>query len=327
MQPEQVSAPEHAPAPPSADARARRPGPMAFVLLLAWITMAGAAFLLMPEPPPPPSVSPEEQAIRERMGNWAVRDAEEWGTERGDLTLPWNEAQGHLAIVIDDVGRELDLFEKLHALRFRLSFSVLPGAVYAEGVQQRLSEDQRRPREILLHLPMEPLDPDAMEIPEEGSETFLLASDTSEELRNKLEAAMKLVPLATGVNNHMGSRLTADRKAMTALMPILRKQGWFFLDSRTNPKTVAASRAKLAGVETISRKVFLDHEPGRDAIRASLAEAVSYSRDAPTVAIAHPSMEVVEVLREELPRLHAQGVAIYSVSELLAFRYPERSRP
>ena len=323
MQPEPTPAPESAlleerPAEPAS--RQPRRGLIGIVLLLAWVTMACAAFLLMPEPPPPPTVDPEEQAIRERMSNWAVRDAEQWTGEQGDLTIPWDRAQGHLAIVIDDVGRELELFEKLHALRFRLSFSVLPGAVYTAGVQQRLSQDQRRPREILLHLPMEPLDPAAMEIEEEQSETFLLASDTSEELREKLRVAMEAVPQARGVNNHMGSRLTANRKAMTALMPVLREAGWFFLDSRTNPKTVAASRAKLAGVETISRKVFLDHEPGSEAIRASLREAASYARERPTVAIAHPSVEVIEVLSEELPRLHEQGVAIYSVSELMAGR-------
>ena len=83
---------------------------------------------------------------------------------------------------------------------------------------------------------------------------------------------------------------------------------------------MAATRAKRAGVETISRKVFLDHEPGREAIRAALDEAAGYARQQPTVAIAHPSMEVIEVLREELPRLHAQGVAIYPVSALLAGR-------
>ena len=292
-------------------------------MLLVWTSIACAAFLLVPEPPPPPSVDPEEQAIRDRMAKWAVRDAEQWTVDEADLTLPWDEAEGHLAIVIDDVGRELDLFEKLLALRFRLSFSVLPGSAYSAGVQQRLSEDQRRQREILLHLPMEPLDPAAMS-GIESEETFLLASDSREVLDAKLRAAMATVPLAVGVNNHMGSRLTADRKAMRAIMPALREAGLYFLDSRTNPKTVAARKAADAEVPTISRKVFLDHNPGREAIRASLEEAVALALESPTVAIAHPSIEVIEVLREQLPRLHAQGIAIYSVSELIAGRQTRR---
>jgi uncharacterized protein len=42
------------------------------------------------------------------------------------------------------------------------------------------------------------------------------------------------------------------------------------------------------------------------------------------VAIAHPSIELVEVLREELPRLHQQGVAIYPLSQLLAQAHDAR---
>jgi uncharacterized protein len=287
------------------------------MLLLAWIVIACAMFMLVARPPEPPAVDPQDQQIRARMAAWAVRDAEQWGAEKGDLSLPWAEAEGHLTIVIDDVGRELELFDKLLALRFPLSFSVLPGSVYAVGVQDRLTADQRRPRDILLHVPMEPMDPAAMGGVEIG-ETFLLARDSPAQLRQKLEAALAKVPTAIGINNHMGSKLTADTAAMAAIMPVLRERELVFLDSRTTPKTVAADAAEAAEVPTISRKVFLDHEPGREAIRAALYEAATQARVSPTVAIAHPSIELVEILREELPRLHQQGVAIYPLSQLLA---------
>lgn len=287
------------------------------MLLLAWIVIACAAFLLVPPPPEPPPVDAQDQAIRDRMAAWAVRDAEQWTVEEGDRTLPWDQAEGHLAIVIDDVGRELELFDKLLDLRFALSFSVLPGSVYAVGVQQRLQADHRRPRDVLLHLPMEPIDPAAMGGVEIG-ETFLLASDSPEQLRRKLDAALTRVPAAIGINNHMGSRLTADAAAMATIMPVLRERELFFLDSRTNPQTVAAREAEAAGVPTISRKVFLDHEPGREAIRAALREAAAHAREQPTVAIAHPSIDLVEVLREELPRLHEEKVVIYPLSRVLA---------
>jgi polysaccharide deacetylase 2 family uncharacterized protein YibQ len=298
--------------PPAAP---RRPS-LATLLLLAWVVMACALFLLLSPTPDPPAVDPREQAIRERMTAWAVRDAEQWSASEGDLNIPWAEAEGHLAIVIDDVGRELELFDKLLALRFELSYAVLPGSVFAPGVQQRLQADHRRPREILLHLPMEPLDPKAM-TGVEADENFMLASDSEAQLRAKLRAALERVPAASGVNNHMGSRLTADADAMATLMPTLRERGLYFLDSRTHPETVAAAEAEAAGVPTISRKVFLDHEPGRPAIRAALAEAAALAREQPTVAIAHPSVELVEVLREELPQLHAQGVGIYPVSRVI----------
>ncbi|KIG16093.1 putative periplasmic protein YibQ [Enhygromyxa salina] len=286
-------------------------------MLLIWAVLGGALFLLVASPPEPRAVDPRDQAIRDRMAAWAVRDAEQWSADEGDLTLDWSEADGHLAIVIDDVGRELDLFEKLLALRFELSFSVLPDSIFADGVQQRLRADHRRPREILLHVPMEPLDPKAMGGVDSG-ENFLLASDSPEQLQAKLRAGLERVPTAVGVNNHMGSRLSADAKAMAALMPVLRERQLYLFDSRTTPKTVAAEQAAAAGVPTISRKVFLDHTPGHAAIRAALYEAAAYARDEPTVAIAHPSIEMVEVLGEELPRLREQGVAIYPLSRVIA---------
>jgi polysaccharide deacetylase 2 family uncharacterized protein YibQ len=291
---------------------------LAPVLLVAWVALAGALFLLADPPPEPPLASPEDQAIRDRMAAWAVRDAEQWSEQEGDQTLAWAEAEGHLAIVIDDVGRELDVFEDLLDLRFPLTFSVLPGSVYATGVQQRLLVDDRRPREILLHLPMEPLDPAAMQLDIAEGEIYLLASDDPASLRTKTLAALDRVPKAVGVNNHMGSKLSADPVAMAAIMPTLRERGVFFLDSRTTPATVAARQAEQAGIPTLSRHVFLDHDPAPEAVRAALHEAADRSRNEPTVAIAHPSQVVVEVLREELPGLHARGVAVYPLSHLLA---------
>lgn len=301
---------------PLGSAQPRRPPGPATVLLLAWVAIACAMFLLISAPPEPPPVDPQDAEIRQRMAAWAVRDAEQWTQESGDLSIPWAEADGHLAIVIDDVGRELELFDKLLALRFELSFSVLPGSIFAAGVQQRLRADSRRPREILLHLPMEPLEPGAMG-GAESREVFLLSTDTPEQLQRKVIDALARVPTAVGVNNHMGSRLTTEAPAMAAIMPVLRERNLYFLDSRTNPETVAATAAQQAGVPTMSRKVFLDHQPGRENIRAALAEAAAFAREQPTVAIAHPSIELVEVLREDLPKLHAAGVAIYPMSRVL----------
>ncbi len=311
------SKPAHPEAKP-ARGRARWP----LIVLGGWIALACALFLFTAPPPEAPAVDPQDQAIRARMSAWAERDAEVWDASTGDLDLPWDRAQGHLAIVIDDVGRELDAFDKLHALRFPLNFSVLPGSAYATGVQDRLAADTRRPREILLHLPMEPLDPSHMYTDAERGEDFLRASDDPEALRAKLDAALAAVPGAVGINNHMGSRLTTQAEAMDALMPVLRERGLYFLDSRTTPATLAAFSAERAGVPTISRKVFLDHEPGKKAIRAALEQAALEARRQPCVAIAHSSMDLVEVLEEMLPKLRAEGVGIYPLSRVIAAPRP-----
>ncbi|WP_042956149.1 divergent polysaccharide deacetylase family protein, partial [Pseudomonas syringae] len=40
------------------------------------------------------------------------------------------------------------------------------------------------------------------------------------------------------INNHMGSRMTAEPVAMTWLMAELQRRHLFFVDSRTSAKTV-----------------------------------------------------------------------------------------
>lgn len=285
--------------------------------LLLWTALACVGFAIAPGPPVAPPMSTEEIAAVQRGLDRIVESTRAWQVERGDLTLPWDQAQGHLAIVIDDVGRELHLFDQLLDQRFALTFSVLPGSVYAAGVQLRLRADRRRPREILLHLPMEPEDATRMHEGAEAEESFLLQQDSDDQLRAKLDAALDRVPWAIGTNNHMGSRLTADCAKMDALMPVLRERGLFFLDSRTIASTCGERAAQAAGVPTLARQVFLDDDPSAEAIAAQLEHAATLSRARPVVAIGHPSPAMVEVLREHLPRLHAAGIVVVPLSTLV----------
>jgi hypothetical protein len=274
-------------------------------------------FWFAPRPPGPPAPTEEELAARQRATALVVRDVKEWQAESGDRSLPWDEAEGHLAIVIDDVGRELHVFEKLTSLRYRLTFAVLPGSPYAAGTQLRLREDRRRYREVLLHLAMEPLEPARMHEPEEASEVFLLRSDSPQQLRVKLEDALQHVPTAVGVNNHMGSALTADRAAMDAIMPVLAERDLIFVDSRTTADSEAEAAAEAASVPVVIREVFLDNDLSEDAIARQLQSAAELSLDHPVVAIGHPSVELHAVLERELDDLFDRGIVVYPVSWLL----------
>jgi|GEM_PF-3772687 len=83
---------------------ARRSAGLSVLLLLV---VSAVLFFVAPGPPDAPVVSEIENEIQQRKVNWAVRDALRWQVEEGDLVVPWAQATGHLAIVVDDVGREL----------------------------------------------------------------------------------------------------------------------------------------------------------------------------------------------------------------------------
>ncbi len=282
-----------------------------------WVAAAVVLFWIAPRPPEAKPPLPEELQAMQRSADFVVRDTKAWQAAHGDRSLPWDDAKGHLSIVIDDVGRELHLLEKLTSLRYRLTFSVLPGSVYASGAQLRLKADRRRYREVLLHLPMEPHDAGHMRVGAEATETWLLSTDNADALRRKTEAALDRVPAAIGVNNHMGSKLTTDRAAMDAIMPVLEARKVFFLDSRTDAATQAAAAAEAAGVPHVSRQVFLDHDDDPEAIAAQFVEAVRLSKLGPTIAIGHPSAALYEVLARGLPDALDEGVAVYPLSHVL----------
>jgi hypothetical protein len=169
----------------------------------------------------------------------------------------------------------------------------------------------------MLHLPMEPSDPAKMHEGLEAQETFLLHTDSPAVLREKVRAALDRVPMARVVNNHMGSSLTRDEIAMTAVMTELAARQREFLDSRTIGDTVAQSRAEALGISAGAREIFLDHEPTVAAIEAALDEAARLAVDHPVVAIGHPSDAMVEVLQRRLPALGADGIGIFPVSTVM----------
>lgn len=287
---------------------------------MAWVLVAATALWFGRETPAPPVEDEEAVAVAERKAAWIRRDVEAWRATHGDRSLPWAKAHGHLAIVIDDVGRELHAHAELQALRYPLTFSILPGSEFAAGAQLRLREDPRRYREIWLHMPMEPLDAAQMQRGDEAKESFMRVDDGPALWRAKLEAAYARVPAAIGVNNHMGSRLSADPAAMDVVAAWVAERELLFLDSRTTAESVAADAARRAGVLSGERQVFLDHDPDPAAMRASLREAIARAKSEPIVAIGHPSPQLAAVLEEGLEEAYAEGVGVYPLSEILAHR-------
>lgn len=214
-----------------------------------------------------------------------------------------------LAIVLDDAGNRLDVIEQLAALPIEVAVAVLPNASHSREAAQALA---RQGRDVLLHLPMEPITDSGVGAGP-GAVTVDLDPD---EVAARVHAALAVVTGACGVNNHMGSRATAHRPSMDAVMAALGRGRLFFLDSRTTPDTVAEDAARAAGIPALRRDVFLDvvAEPAaiRGALRAAAARAVAQGH---AVAIGHVHPETIEALLRELPTA-LDGVTLVRPSQL-----------
>jgi polysaccharide deacetylase 2 family uncharacterized protein YibQ len=215
-----------------------------------------------------------------------------------------------VALVIDDLGYELDELKPLEALGVPVSYSVLP---FADHTPEVAAELRRRKAEILLHLPMEPKNG---QNPGPGA---LLRTMSDGELREKTEAALKAVPGAVGVNNHMGSLLSSEEGPMTAVLGVLAERGLFFLDSRTSAETVGYKVAIGLGVPAAERQVFLDDgEPGAEAVHVQFERLLTMARArGAAIAIGHPHPETLAALAREVPKAKAEGVEFVPVSFLL----------
>jgi hypothetical protein len=216
-----------------------------------------------------------------------------------------------VAIVIDDVGMNLDLVRRASALPVPLTFSVLPG-LPSSAESARIAV--KRGREVILHLPMEP-----DEYPEKDpGPGALLTGMAEEEVERVLGEALRSVPGAKGMNNHMGSRLTTDPEAMRRLVRGIGSRRLYFLDSRTTPASVALQVAREAKLRSASRDVFLDNVEEEGAIREQLERMVRIGREnGSAIAIGHLKEPTIAALGAFLPRLKAAGVEVVPLGSLV----------
>ena len=219
-------------------------------------------------------------------------------------------ANARLAIILDDLGYDRSAADTLLALPFPLTVSVLPyHALSAEVAEEAF----RRGDQVLLHLPMESLADGA-----KPEEVELRVGMTAAQVEATLAGMLDSVPHAVGVNNHQGSRATADPALMDALMPALRERGLFFIDSRTTASTVAYDTAERLRVPAASRKVFLDDTPTREAVLTQLELASRDAlRDGSAIAIGHPHAATIAALTEGMPQLEARGIRLVFASEVV----------
>jgi len=188
-----------------------------------------------------------------------------------------------LVIVIDDLGESMTVAKRLAGLPFRVSFSVLPHNSKARQVAELA---RREGLELLLHLPSEP---DGYPKTANSGPGTLRVDMTAAQLEQALVDNLARLPDVDGVNNHMGSKLTKDKKAMRIVLAHLHGSGKFFLDSLTTPKSCVKEVSKALGMRYYRRHIFLDNTATEHAILLQLRKAESLAkRTGVAVAIGHP---------------------------------------
>jgi len=201
-----------------------------------------------------------------------------------------------LALVMDDVGYDMAALRRVLALPFPVAISVLPDAPSALP-SARLAHEHGSV--VMLHLPMEPANPHYRA---KMDDTFLREGMDEPTIRRKFEAALQHVPFVQGMNNHMGSFLTAQPQTMRWIMEICREKGLFFVDSKTSGKSVAADIAAEYGLTWGERRIFLDNTTDIEDMRRAWQSGMRCAAEKRgCIMIAHPHAETLDFLEQQVP--------------------------
>ena len=227
---------------------------------------------------------------------------------------------GRIAIVVDDFGDasgdNQELIRSFCRIPQVLTMAVLPNEGDATNLLDLARENGH---EIILHLPMEPID-----YPEsDPGEHAIFVHQDGETIRHMVKWALAHVPDVAGVNNHMGSRATADERVMKAVLEELKNRHLFFLDSRTSPQSLGFAIASALELPVAQRDLFIDAADSGAHVSIDLVEKNLWQladlavATGEAIGIGHDREETLRALESILPRLESRGHRFVAVSELV----------
>lgn len=215
-----------------------------------------------------------------------------------------------IAIIIDDLGIDTPRTARAIKLKGPLTLSFL---TYASRLKKQTKAARDAGHELWMHIPMEPGSPDI-----DPGPNVLLTGLPKEELRASIQWNLKQFSGHVGINNHMGSRFTADLEGIRVVMEELKKRDLMFLDSITSGRSVARKAAREAGVPFIGRNIFIDHLDDFMEIKKRLAEVERLARKSGyAVAIGHPREKTLRVIGPWLDTVESKGFRLVPLSALI----------
>lgn len=220
-----------------------------------------------------------------------------------------------ISIIIDDIGYRIHDDLRAIAIPGPLAYAIMPRSPYGKKMSHLAT---RNGKQVLLHLPMESVRAEKNRMLGPGA---LMLDMNKAQFMRTLNADLKSLPLAIGVNNHMGSLLTSSHGRMEWLMKTLKKDRKFYIDSMTSRLSVANETAGENRVPHLKRDVFLDNHLDKTYIMSQFLELIRVAKTrGKAVAIGHPHPETIRVLTGALQDLDQYGVRLVSLTDLMKIK-------
>ncbi|GAB4337529.1 MAG: hypothetical protein Kow0099_10960 [Candidatus Abyssubacteria bacterium] len=214
-----------------------------------------------------------------------------------------------VALVVDDVGYDLNRALALLNLRRPMTISIFPQLRHSKRIAEVAHE---MGYEVMMHLPMEPGEK------LRRNPGFIEQGMTDEQLRWVLDRDFESVPYVVGVNNHQGSKMTADPVAMARVMRYLAEKDLFFIDSRTSSESVAYEVARSHGLAAAENDIFLDNEKDVEYIKGRIHLLIQEAKQkGQAIGICHVHPATVQALTQMFPVFDEKDIELVYASELV----------
>jgi polysaccharide deacetylase 2 family uncharacterized protein YibQ len=204
------------------------------------------------------------------------------------VTVKLKTKKPKLVIILDDVSFGYQVKAIKH-----LPFKATPSFFPPTKTHPNTPVYAKEFKDYMVHVPMQAL---AFAHPEPNT----INTDWSyNQIKNRIEKIKKWFPKAEFINNHTGSKFTADTSEMEKLFKVLKKDNLGFVDSRTTPYSKARLAEKIYHIPFFERNIFLDNKPDINYIQNQLKKAVEIAQKRGyAVAIGHPHKVTIEALNE-----------------------------
>ena len=215
-----------------------------------------------------------------------------------------------IALIIDDIGYSIPRARQFLRLNIPITFSVLPRVPHSRELAREIADQGH---DVMLHQPMQPYD--ATLDPGPGA---LYEGDDPSRISGIIEANISEVPLAIGVNNHMGSRFTECEREIHEALRVIKKNDLFFVDSRTSLHSKAFRTARNLHLTADRRNIFLDTVRCESTILYRLNQLKQCAhRYGHAIGIGHPFPETARAIEYFLRDPEVSNISFVHISQVM----------
>lgn len=262
----------------------------------------------------------EQQTDEKKYYLWQAQDLKErkltvlFSCEKEGVKIarkpPSRPAANKVALIVDDMGYSLEAINELCSMGLPLTVAIIP---YSPLASEIATISRQHDLEVILHLPLEAINNEG-----NHSKGMITAEMSEEEVIAIVEKNLDQVPYIRGVNNHMGSKITADSQLMNIILKRLKDRDLFFIDSRTTSNSVAYTIAQSLNIPSAYRHIFLDGELNESYIKGQLIELFRRAqKNGFALGICHPTKETLKVLKESFHLVDEYGLQPVLASQIV----------